>query len=225
MAETPHAVPSPAVTHAARLLDTFPASEVSYTVPAPAVSYTSTAVCYTATVPAVSHTAVPPDHGDCDVLAATPANVVAWTDSLQPAITVQRVQRTVEMPQVQLIEKLVDVTVSMHRQVPAAQSYRGQLRFLDVSMQQHFPAVQVERRTIEVLEIQVQSIDRVVATPVLQQTTQTGHHVPESSVNTLQAQFINGAVSISVVQQSQVPTVRTLKKSWRHTGAVLGPGC
>ena len=52
-----------------------------------------------------------------------------WTDSFQPTITVQSVQRTVDMSQV-LVDKLVDIPVSMQQQVPA---------------------VQVEQRTVELL--------------------------------------------------------------------------
>ena len=76
-----------------------------------------------------------------------------WTDSFHPSITVQRAQKTVQMSQVQLIDKPIHVLVSTQEQVPAARvARRTDVMLRSVGMQQQFSAIQVEPRRVELLE-------------------------------------------------------------------------
>ena len=78
-----------------------------------------------------------------------------------------QIQETVEVPQVQFIDKAVDVPVVIQRQVPTVQKMQKtaevpQVQFIDkvvdvpVIMQRQFPAVQVAKKTVK--DPQTQSI-------------------------------------------------------------------
>ena len=98
-------------------------------------------------------------------------------------------QKTAEVLQAQVIDKVVDVPVDMQRQAPA---------------------VQVVQKTAEVPQIW---FNRVVDTPVVQQrqvpTVQTVQKTMENS----QAQFLDEVVGMSVVVQSKVPMVQRVQKT------------
>ena len=104
-------------------------------------------------------------------------------------VPVLQIQETVEVPQVQFIDRAVDVPVVMQRQVPI---------------------VQKVQRTVEVP--QARSTDKVMDVPVIMQGQVPAVQVVPKTVDP-QTQFIDGVVDTPVVQQRQVPTVQTVQKT------------
>ena len=90
----------------------------------------------------------------------------------------ETMQKTVDVPQIQFIDRAVDVPVFMQRQVPIVQKVQkieevpqaqstDNVMDVPMDMQREVPAVQVVQKTVKAP--QTQSIDRVVDTPVVQQ--------------------------------------------------------
>ena len=102
----------------------------------------------------------------------------------------EKVQKTVEVPQAQSTDKVIDVPVIMQRQVPA---------------------VQVVRKTVEVP--QTQFIDRVVDTPVVQQRQVPTVQTVQKTMENPQAQFLDEVVGMPVVVQRKVPMVQRVQKT------------
>merc|ERR1712084_55842 len=98
-------------------------------------------------------------------------------------------QKTVEVPQVQYIDRVVDVPVVKQR---------------------HVPSVQKVQKTVEVP--QVQYIDRVVDVPVVKQ-----RHVPaiqkvQKPVTVPVIETVEKIVDVPVIKQVEVPQVQTVEK-------------
>ena len=104
--------------------------------------------------------------------------------SLKEYVDLMKVQKTMEGPQVQYIDKIVDVPVVAQRQVPTIQTAQKteevpKVQFIEqvvdvpVDMQRQDPAVQFVKKTAEVP--QNRFIDRVVDTPVVQQRQGTNN--------------------------------------------------
>merc|ERR1719480_232117 len=86
---------------------------------------------------------------------------------------IQTVPRTVEIPQVQYVDKVVDIPVQKQRQVPMVQTVQKtveipQIQYIDVPVpvqkQRQVPMVQTVQETVEIPQIQY--IDKVVAVPM-----------------------------------------------------------
>ena len=148
--------------------------------------------------------------------------------------TEETMQKTVDVPQTQFIDRAVDVPVFMQRQVPIVQKVQKieevpQVQSTDnvmdvpVDMQRQVPAVQVVQKTGEVP--QTQFIDRVVDTPVVQQrpvpTVQVVQKTMENptvqmarkTMENPQAQFLDEVVGMPVVVQRKVPMVQRVQKT------------
>ena len=105
-----------------------------------------------------------------------------------------KVQKTAQVPQAQLIDKLGDVLVDMPR---------------------HVSAVQVAQKTAEIS--QVQFIDRVVSPLVVQQIQyQRCRRSRKSIVQITQMQFLDKVIVIPVVVQRQVSMVQVVQKTVGH---------
>merc|ERR1712083_283732 len=103
--------------------------------------------------------------------------------------SIQKMGRTVEVPQIQYIDRVVDVPVVKQRQVPS---------------------IQKVQRTVEVP--QVQYIDRVVDVPVMKQ-----RHVPsiqkvQKPVMVPVIQTVEKIVDVPVIKQVEVPQIQTIEK-------------
>ena len=92
--------------------------------------------------------------------------------------------QTLEVPQAQSTDNVVDIPVHMQRQVPA---------------------VQVVRKTVE--DPQTQFIDGVVDTPVVQQRQVPTVQTAQKTMENLQAQFLDEVVGTPVAVQHQVSMV------------------
>ena len=111
---------------------------------------------------------------------------------------VQKVQKTVAVPQTQFIDKVVDVPAHMRRQVPAMQVVQKnvevpQIQFIDRTVdipavqQRQEPMVQMVQKTVEIPQIQF--IDRVADAPACVQNDleielEMSTHVTEDTPST-----------------------------------------
>ena len=107
-----------------------------------------------------------------------------------PVVVQRQVQETVEVPQLQFIDKAVDVPVVVQRQVPI---------------------VQKVQKTVEVP--QAQSTNKMMNAPVIMDRQVPAIQVVHKVVEVPQTQFIDRVVDTPVVQQRQVPTVQTVQKT------------
>ena len=132
-------------------------------------------------------------------------------------VPVSQIQETVEVPQMQLIDKAVDVPVVMRRQVPIVQKVQRtvevpQARFIEqvvdvpVGIPRQVSAVQVVQKTSEIPQIRF--IDRMMDTSVEQQWQVPTVQTIREAVETSQAQFRDKVDGMPVVVQRKVPMVR-----------------
>merc|ERR1712012_1319198 len=92
---------------------------------------------------------------------------------------VQTVQKTVEVPQLQFIDKVVDIPVVAQRQIPMVQTVQKtieipQLQYVDKVVD--VPEVQVVEKTVEIPQLQI--VEKIVEIPEIQ--TVQGTHTSES---------------------------------------------
>merc|ERR1719284_1005822 len=106
---------------------------------------------------------------------------------------VQTVQKTVEVPQLQFIDKVVDIPVVAQRQIPMVQTVQKtieipQLQYVDkvvdvpVVQVVQVPQVQVVEKTVEIPQLQI--VEKIVEIPEIQtvQGTQTSESLGTAPV-------------------------------------------
>ena len=172
--------------------------------------------------------------GSCSVLNAT-HSLTSGCPVSRPSMN-ETMQKTVEVPPIQFIDKTVDVPVVMRRQIPVVQnvqktvevpqvhvsspsvddmmhstfsSSKDTVMDVPVIMQRQVPAVQVVRKTVEVP--QTQFIDGVVDTPVVQQRQIPTVPTVQKTMGNPQAQFLDEVADTPVVAQHQVDTAQNLR--------------
>ena len=135
---------------------------------------------------------------------------------------INQVTMNVEIPQLQYIDKVVDVPVVMQKQVPAIQKVQKtvevpQVQLIDkvvdmlVVLQRHVTIIQKVQRTVEAP--QVHYTDKIVDVPlVLQRQVPTIQNV-QKTVEVQQVQFLDKVVDIPNVRQSSVPTIQRVQKT------------
>ena len=141
--------------------------------------------------------------------------------------TIQPVQKTVELPQVQFLDRMVEQitetpAVSFAEETVETPKTQTQEKVqltdkavdMPVVMQRQVPDVRKVLKTVEAP--QARSTDKVVDVPVHMQRQVPAVQAVRKTVEDPQTQFIDGVVDTPVVQQRQVPTVQMVQKTMEN---------
>ena len=135
---------------------------------------------------------------------------------------VQTVQKTVEVPQIQYEDQIVQVPVQKQVQVPVVQKvqktvkvpqiqYEDEIVQVPVTKQVQVPMVQKVQKTVEVPQVQYE--DQIIQVPVAKHV-----HVPmvqkvQKTIEVPQVQYEDQIVDVPVQKQVHVPMVQKVQKT------------
>ena len=131
--------------------------------------------------------------------------------------TIQPVQKTVEVPQVQFLDRMIDVPIEETKilqrttervmDIPVPQVAEESIEMFNVLSQDHVQQRNVERTIEETIDVPV--------TRVMEKTIEGVKQIPQvqKTVEVPQIQFIDEAVDVPVVMRRQVPVVQKMQKT------------
>ena len=155
--------------------------------------------------------------------AVSPAEEIAEGPKVQTqgqVLASQTVQETVEMPQVQFLDRVRGRTIEETIDIPVPHVMKKITEGVKLIPQEHaqnraveqiIDAVSQIQETAEVL--QAQFIDKVVDVSVHKQRQVPAVQVAQKAAEAPQIQFIDRTVNIPDVQQRQVPMMQTVQKT------------